>query len=66
MAEELPLAVRVEQWRAKAREGTLTLEEQREAIVALRAGRVAAAQASPKRAAGSKATEPVNIDDLLI
>jgi hypothetical protein len=64
MTDELPLSVRVEQWRAKAREGTLSLEEQREAIMALRAGRVAAATSAAKKAS-AKAPVVIDVDDLL-
>lgn len=37
------LQVKISQWRLKAADGTLTLEEMKEAIVHLRAGRVSAA-----------------------
>lgn len=40
------LQSKIAQWRQKAVEKTLTLEEMKEAIVMLRQGRVAAAQAS--------------------
>lgn len=53
----------ISHWRAKAVAGTLSLDEMRQAVVAMRQGRVAAAQASaatkaPKRVARSA-------DDLL-
>ena len=42
----LELQQKIAAWRLRATEGTLTLEDMREAIIALRAGRVAAANAS--------------------
>lgn len=42
----LELQIKITTWRQKAAEGTLTLDEMKEAIVALRQGRVAAAAAS--------------------
>ena len=52
-------------WRAKAADGTLTLEEMRKAIIVLRASRVGAALASAKaRRAKAKAEIP-SADDML-
>jgi len=52
-------------WRQKALEGTLTLEEMKEAIVILRGGRVSAAHASEgARRKTAKAAIP-SADDLL-
>lgn len=49
-------------WRQKAAEGTMTPEDYREAIAALRAGRLAAAHSS----AAKKAKKPaISGDDLL-
>lgn len=56
---------RVTEWRAKAQAGTLTVEEMREAIKVLRAGRVSAAFASETaRRKKAKAVVP-SADDLL-
>jgi hypothetical protein len=63
---QLDLQMKVEEWRRKAREGTLTLEETREAIKVLRAGRslIAAATGGSKTNAKAKAAKPSG-DDLL-
>lgn len=42
----LELQAKISSWRMRAAEGTLSLEDMKEAIVYLRAGRVAAANAS--------------------
>ena len=59
---QLTLQLKVEEWRAKARAGTLTLEETREAIKVLRAGRALTATATggtkTKAAAKAKAGKP--------
>jgi hypothetical protein len=47
--------LKLEEWRRKARENTLTVEEMREAVLFMRAGRVHAVQAKEKRAASAKA-----------
>jgi len=64
----LDLQMKVAEWRAKARAGTLTQEETREAIQVLRAGRSLIAAATggtkTKAAAKSKAAKP-DADDLL-
>lgn len=50
------LQSQIQLWRAKALDGTLSLDEQREAIRALRAGRLAAAErAKATRAKRAKA-----------
>lgn len=68
MSAELDLQLKVAEWRAKARAGTLTLEETREAIKVLRAGRslIAAASGGSKtnKTAKAKAAKPSG-DDLL-
>lgn len=51
-AQSPELQLKIQQWRAKAREGTLTPEEMREAIAALRKDRGAV----PTATAGSKTT----------
>lgn len=59
---------KIQLWRQKAREGTLTQEEMREAIAALREDRIGAAAvsgASRERKATSRAKASVNSDDLL-
>jgi hypothetical protein len=59
---------KIQLWRQKAREGTLTQEEMREAIVALRQDRVGASgvsAASREKKATAKAKKNVNSDDLL-
>lgn len=63
---QLDLQMKVQLWREKARAGTLTLEETREAVQVLRAGRslIAAATGGSKTNASRKAAKP-NGDDLL-
>jgi len=61
---ELELQIKVQEWRKKAREGTLTLEETKEAIKALRAGRAMVAQAAGGSKT-SKAKPKPSGDDLL-
>lgn len=62
----LNLQMKVAEWRAKARAGTLTLEETKEAIKVLRQGRSLIAQATggSKTNAKAKAAKPSG-DDLL-
>ena len=62
------ISAKVQLWRQKAREGTLTQDEMREAIEILRQGRTAAAAtsaASRERKATAKAKANVNSDSLL-
>jgi hypothetical protein len=63
---QLDLQMKVEEWRSKARAGTLTLEETREAIKVLRAGRslIATATGGSKTNRATKAAKPSG-DDLL-
>ena len=59
---------KVQLWRQKAREGTLTQDEMREAIITLRQDRIAAAATSATSRAKKAATrekKAVNSDDLL-
>ncbi len=59
---------KVAEWRRKAADGTLTLEEQKEAILVLRQNRTAALSAQPKAksSGGGRAKKgPVNADALL-
>jgi len=62
-------AAQVELWRQKCRDGTMTQEEYKQVIIALRAGRKATPQASggTKSAGRSKAAKavPISGDDLL-
>ena len=68
MTTALDLQLKVAEWRAKARAGTLSLEETRDAIHTLRAGRALIAAATggtkTKAAAKAKASKP-DADDLL-
>ena len=66
MSTQLDLQLKVEEWRTKARAGTLTLEETREAIKVLRAGRslIAPATGGSKTNRTAKAAKPSG-DDLL-
>ncbi len=61
------LEYKIKVWREKAAAGTLTLDEMKEAIVHLRQGRMAAAEAASKSTAGGarKKKEPVNAQALL-
>lgn len=56
---------KVQLWRQKAREGTLSQEERREAIQLLRQDRIGAAQVSTASRAKKAPKAPVNADDLL-
>lgn len=63
MSPELQSKISI--WRAKAAAGTLTQEEMREAIVALRADRVGAAIASDKSKRAKAKAEIPDAGDLL-
>lgn len=56
----LELSAKISSWRLKAADGTLTLDEMKEAITHLRAGRVAAASAA-RASAGSRKKAAVAI-----
>jgi len=59
------LQSKITMWRAKAADGTITLEEMKEAVAALREGRRTAA-VSPERARTAKAKAAIpNADDML-
>lgn len=62
----MELAQQVDLWRQKAREGTLSLEEMREAITALRAGRQSASTGKvvSKRAATEAAIGSITFEDI--
>jgi hypothetical protein len=56
----------VAEWRRKAADGTITLEEQKQAVLILRQNRTSALTASaPKKGGGGKKKAPVNADALL-
>jgi len=62
------LIQKVEQWRNKIRDGSITLEEMREGVKYLRAQRFAAqeaSRASAKRGVTSSSKDPRSGDDLL-
>jgi hypothetical protein len=59
------LQSRISVWRAKAVNGTLTQEEMREAIIALRADRVGAAVASDRSKRAKAKAEIPDASDLL-
>ena len=61
------LQAKIANWRLKAAAGTLTLEEEREVIRDLRAGRLAAAESASKSAAKRTTARKavVSGDDLL-
>lgn len=63
MALDLPLSVRVDEWRRKATEGTITPEEMRECIAAIRQGRVSAATTSAKSRAAKAPVDLAALDD---
>lgn len=68
MALTAEMQAQVQLWRQKAREGTLTQEEMRAAIAALRQDRVSAADTSAKsreKKATTRAKANINSDDLL-
>lgn len=68
---DLETEFKIKLWREKAANGTLTLEEMKEAIVCLRRGRQAAAEAASKSTAtggtggGRKKKETPNAQSLL-
>jgi len=55
---------RIAQWRAKQVAGTLTLEDQKEAIIVLREWRKTAATAATESKARSKKAPSKSVDDL--
>lgn len=58
---DVPLSVKIEEWRRKAADNTITVEEMRECIAAIRAGRASAAQ----RSATARAKKaPVDVTSL--
>lgn len=66
MAQSPEMQIKIAEWRRKSREGTLTQEEMKEAILTLRQDRVgAAATSAGSRAKKASAKTPINSDDLL-
>lgn len=65
MTPELQAQIAV--WRRKAADGTITLEEQKQAVIALRAGRKVAAQVSEtsRKRSGQAKAEVKSADDML-
>lgn len=61
----LELSQKITEWRRLAAEGTLTIEDQREIIKQLRAGRVSAANASATAKRKKAITEIPHADDML-
>ena len=60
------LSNQIQNWRQKANANTLTIDDMREAIAALRAGRLSASEASAASKAKTRARSPArSADDLL-
>jgi hypothetical protein len=64
-AQSPELQAKIAIWRQKAIDGTLTVEEMKEAILALRAGRVSAAHASENSKRKAAKVAIPSADDLL-
>lgn len=65
-AQSQTTILQIAEWRQKAREGTLTHDEMKEAIKALRRDRAGVAQAtSGTKARATAKKAPINSDDLL-
>lgn len=65
-AQSSATLLQVAEWRQKARDGTLTHDEMKEAIKALRRERVGTTQAtSGTKARATAKKAPINSDDLL-
>lgn len=58
------LLSKIAEWRAKCADGTMTTEDYREALAALRAGRLSAASSS-KKTTKKKEKEILSGDDML-
>lgn len=61
----IELQMKLAEWRRKTQDGTISLEEMKEAIVVLRQGRVAAAAASATAKRKTAAKVIPSADDLL-
>ena len=59
------LSAKIAVWRQKSLDGTITIEEQREAVRLMREGRLAAAQASSASKRIKAKAEVPSADDLL-
>jgi hypothetical protein len=59
------LSAKIAVWRQKSLDGTITIEEQREAVRLMREGRLAAAQASSASKRTKAKAEVPSADDLL-
>lgn len=59
------LVAKIAIWRAKAADGTITLDEMREAVAAMREGRLAAANASDQARRKRAKAAVRSADDLL-
>ena len=59
------LSAKIAVWRQKSLDGTITIEEQREAVRLMREGRLAAAQASSVSKRTKAKAEVPSADDLL-
>lgn len=64
-AQSPELQAKIAIWRQKAIDGTISVEEMKEAILALRAGRVSAAHASDNARRKTAKVEIPTADDLL-
>lgn len=62
--DDLDLNSRIALWRQKSLAGTLTIEEQREAVAYMRAGRKSASEASAAKRRTTKASSR-SADDML-
>ena len=69
MSLTMPPAAQIEVWRQKVKEGTITIEELRDAVKLIRDGRLSAGAAKPRAAAtgGRRSTDidPQAAEDLL-
>lgn len=67
MSEVILMSVQL--WRQKSREGTLTIDEMRQAVAAIRSERMGqglvSAASKEKKATVAKKKAPINSDDLL-
>jgi hypothetical protein len=65
MAQSPEVQAKIQLLRQKSRDGTLTQDEMREAIILMREGRVAASATSAKAKSRKSSKASVNSDDLL-
>lgn len=68
MTSPIPPALesKIAEWRRKSADGTITLQEVREAIIAMRGGRVAAQEAAAASGKKSSSKKPArSADDML-